>query len=178
MPLSERNSRAAFAVMALAFATVLSACSIWPKALSFSSEPKAESVLPPPAFVEPAVAASAQPTVTALPKLEEVPAATMAAEPVVVAPAPNATVAPKLLPKTTLAPGFYINVGLYAVPDNANMAYRKLEKAGLPVFSDVVTKAKGPQTRVRVGPYPTRAKATAATKKIKALKLDAVVFKH
>jgi cell division septation protein DedD len=163
MPLSTRHYRTAFAAILLAVTTLLSACSIWPKALSFSSEPKAEAAVPPPASVEPVVAVSAPPTVTELPKLD--------------AP-PKAEAAPKPLPKTPLAPGFYINVGLYAVPDNANTAYRKLETAGLPVFSDVVTKAQGPQTRVRVGPYPTRAKATAATKKIKALKLDAVVFKH
>jgi DedD protein len=177
MPLSTRHYRTAFVVILLAVTTLLSACSIWPKALSFSSEPKAEAVVPPPASLEPAVAVSALPTVTELPKLDETPAAKVIAEPVLAA-APKAEAAPKPLPKTGLAPGFYINVGLYAVPDNANTAYRKLEKAGLPVFSDVVTKAQGPQTRVRVGPYPTRAKATAATKKIKALKLDAVVFKH
>jgi cell division septation protein DedD len=98
------------------------------------------------------------------------------AEPVAKAAAPIA-VASKATPGA-LVHGFYINVGLYAVPRNANAAYAKLEKAGLPVFSDVITKARGPQTRVRVGPYPTRAKANAAVKTIKALRLDAVVFKH
>lgn len=177
MSLSDRHSRVAFAVMVLALTVLLSACSMWPKALSFSSEPKAESVLPPPAFVEPAAASGAPPAVTELAKLEEAPPAKVAVEPAMTT-TPKAETAPKPLPQTALAPGFYINVGLFAVADNANTAYLKLEKAGLPVFSDVVTKAKGPQTRVRVGPYPTRGKAMAAAKKVKALKLDAVVFKH
>ncbi len=177
MPLSTRHYRTAFAAILLALTTLLSACSIWPKALSFPTEPKAEVVVPPPATVETAVVVSAPPTVTELPKIEEAPPAKVAVEPVMTT-VPKAETTPKPLPPTALAPGFYINVGLFAVPDNANTAYRKLEKAGLPVFSDVVAKALGPQTRVRVGPYPTRAKAIAATKKIKALKLDAVVFKH
>lgn len=181
MPMSNRHYRAAFAAILLALTTLLSACSIWPKALSFSSEPKAEAVSSPAAPAEAAALPSTQtiapPTVTELPKLEEAPPAKMAVEPVM-ATAPKAEANPKHASIAALAPGFYINVGLFSVPDNANTAYRKLEKAGLPVFSDVITKAKGPQTRVRVGPYPTRAKANAATKKIKALKLDAVVFKH
>ena len=64
------------------------------------------------------------------------------------------------------------------MPDNANRAYSKLESAGLPVFTEVIASKDGQRTRVRVGPYPTRAKADAAAKKIRALKLDAIVFKH
>lgn len=178
MPLSERHYRTAFVAILLAMTTLLSGCSIWPKALSFSSEPTAEAVLPPPVFAEPAPTASTPPTVTELSKLDETPAAKAMPEPALTAVTPKAVAAQKPPSKTTLVPGFYINVGLYAKPDNAKTAYRQLEKAGLPVFSDVVTKATGSQTRVRVGPYPTRAKANTAAKKIKALKLDAVVFKH
>ena len=77
-----------------------------------------------------------------------------------------------------LVPGFYINVGLFAVPGNASNAIRKLETAGLPVFSEALVTSKGALTRVRVGPFATKAKAQAAAKKIHALKLDAVVFRH
>jgi cell division septation protein DedD len=77
-----------------------------------------------------------------------------------------------------LVPGYYINVGLFAVPANGTKAYKKLEAAGLPVFSDPVKKNDITVTRVRVGPYPTQAKAAAAAKKIRALKLDAAIFKH
>lgn len=178
MPLSERHYRTASVAILLALTTLLSGCSIWPKALGFSSEPKAEAVLPPPVYAAPAPTASTPPTVAELPKLDETPLAKSVVEPALAATAVKAAELPKSASTTVLVPGLYINVGLYAKPDNASAAYRKLEKAGLPVFSDVVTKAREPQTRVRVGPYPTRAKANVAAKKIKTLKLDAVVFKH
>lgn len=77
-----------------------------------------------------------------------------------------------------LVPGFYINVGLFGVPENGTKAFKKLEAAGLPVFSDGIKTKKGNLTRVRVGPFPTQAEADAAATQIQALKLDAVVFKH
>ena len=67
---------------------------------------------------------------------------------------------------------------MFAVPTNGISAYRKLESAGLPVFSDAVNSKKGTLTRLRVGPYSSRAQADAAAKKIRALQLDANVFKH
>lgn len=70
------------------------------------------------------------------------------------------------------------NAGLFAVPANGRKAYDKLERAGLPVFTEVLNTSKGQRTRVRVGPYPTKAKADAAARKVRALKLDANVFKH
>lgn len=76
------------------------------------------------------------------------------------------------------APGFYINVGLFAVPTNGSNAVHKLEAAGQPVFFEVIDAKKGPLTRVRVGPFARRADADAAAKKIHALKLDAVVFQR
>lgn len=81
-------------------------------------------------------------------------------------------------PMTGLVPGFYVNAGLYAVPSNGQNAYKKLEDAGLPVFAERIQGKKGELTRVRVGPYLTRAEATAAANNILGLKLDAVVFKH
>ena len=76
-------------------------------------------------------------------------------------------------------PGYYINVGLFAVPTNASNAVGILRGAKLPVFSEMVdSKTKGALTRVRVGPYAKKAEADAAAKKIKGLKLDAVVFQR
>ncbi|WP_296509559.1 SPOR domain-containing protein [Rhodoferax sp.] len=77
-----------------------------------------------------------------------------------------------------LVPGFYINVGLFAVPTNGTNAFRTLEKAELPVFTDVVKSKKGPLTRVRVGPYLSKDLADAAAEKIKGMKLEAVVFQR
>jgi cell division protein FtsN len=46
------------------------------------------------------------------------------------------------------------------------------------VFTDVVKSKKGPLTRVRVGPYLSKALADAAAEKIKGMKLEAVVFQQ
>jgi cell division septation protein DedD len=77
-----------------------------------------------------------------------------------------------------LAPGFYINVGLFAVPANAARVQQKLETAKLPVLADSIQSPKGTLIRVRVGPFTNQAKAQAAAKRIRALKLAAVVFQR
>lgn len=74
--------------------------------------------------------------------------------------------------------GFYLNIGLFAVASNGTNAFRTLEQAELPVFTDIVKSKRGPLTRVRVGPYLTKAQADAAAEKIKGMKLEAVVFQH
>ena len=74
--------------------------------------------------------------------------------------------------------GFYLNIGLFAVVSNGTNAFRALEQAEMPVFTDIVKSKRGPLTRVRVGPYLTKAQADAAAEKIKGMKLDAVVFQH
>lgn len=52
--------------------------------------------------------------------------------------------APTKAGSSELVPGFYINVGLFAVPTNGTNAFRTLEKAELPVFTDVVKSKKAP----------------------------------
>ena len=121
-------------------------------------------VVPTPVDPKPEVAATTTAAVVA-------PAAQVAVVPAVVAK-------PEVQPTSMLARGFYINVGLFAVPTNGSNAYKKLEAAGLPVFTDVLKTKKGPLTRVRVGPFADRAQADAAVKKIQTLKLDANVFQH
>ena len=69
-----------------------------------------------------------------------------------------------------------INVGLFAVEDNARNVYNKLDAAGLPATLQPFTTAKGQRFRVRVGPYASRAEADAAAGKIRALALEAVVI--
>jgi cell division septation protein DedD len=69
-----------------------------------------------------------------------------------------------------------INVGLFAVEDNARKTYNKLDAAGLPATLQPFTTAKGQRFRVRVGPYASRAEADAAAGKIRALALEAVVI--
>lgn len=69
---------------------------------------------------------------------------------------------------------FFINVGLFGVPENAAKAHAKLLEAGMPSVMKEL-KAKTRQIRVRVGPYGTQAQADAAAEKIKALQLDASI---
>ncbi|CAM8628948.1 Sporulation-like domain containing protein [Comamonadaceae bacterium] len=189
-------------------ASALSGCSIWPKALTWGSDdappqPAAQPVAPPPAppvVVEEAPKPSPAPvpvSTTETAPLEPQPV--MKSTPVMAPPEPamaakapakgkgkEKAAAPQgsakaAAPKSSggdLVPGFYINVGLFAVPTNGTNAFRTLEKAELPVFTDVVKSKKGPLTRVRVGPYLSKALADAAAEKIKGMKLEAVVFQQ
>jgi len=69
---------------------------------------------------------------------------------------------------------FFINVGLFGVPENAAKAHAKLLEAGLPsVMKELKSKTR--QIRVRVGPYETPAQVEAAAQKIKSLQLDASI---
>lgn len=76
------------------------------------------------------------------------------------------------------AAGYYINVGLFADEANARKAQARLLNEGLPAFRQELNNAKGRRIRVRVGPYESRAKAEAAAALIRAMALEAVVFKQ
>lgn len=140
--------------------------------------------------------------VAPLPSVAETPAAPVAApstaptEPQTeVAPAPPAqpaTPAPVLPETSAVVPtpvperipvrpvpleGFAINVGLFADAANADRVFKRLQEAGLPAFIQVVDSPNGQRTRVRVGPFASRALADDAAARIRALGLDAVVFR-
>lgn len=72
--------------------------------------------------------------------------------------------------------GFGVNVGLFSVVANAERAKARLSEAGLPVLDDPVESARGPLTRVRVGPFDRREDAEAAAQKVRALGLEARVY--
>ena len=72
---------------------------------------------------------------------------------------------------------YLINVGLFADPNNARNAYAKLQDAGLSANLHELKSAKGPLTRVRVGPFDSEAEAERAAEKIRALRLEAAVVK-
>jgi cell division septation protein DedD len=78
----------------------------------------------------------------------------------------------------TMAPGFYINVGLFAEDANARKAHTKLVDAGLNAFVQDVKYPRGLRHRVRVGPFETQAQADTAADKIHSLDLEAVVFQQ
>jgi cell division septation protein DedD len=74
------------------------------------------------------------------------------------------------------ARAFGVNVGMYAVEANAQRAIARLAGAGLPVFHDPVESARGPLTRVRVGPFERREQAEQAAARVRALGLEAQVY--
>lgn len=77
-------------------------------------------------------------------------------------------------PDDAAAKAFFINVGLFSVPENAARAHAKLLEAQLPsVMKELKSKTR--QIRVRVGPFATQAAAETAAEKIKALQLDAAI---
>lgn len=89
---------------------------------------------------------------------------------------PTATPLVPARPPAAPAAAYAINVGLFADAGNARRAQARLQQAGLPVVVQAITTAQGPRTRVRVGPYPQRARADEAAARIRTLGLEAVVF--
>ena len=81
-------------------------------------------------------------------------------------------------PTVGSAPGYYINVGLFTEEANARKAQARLLNEGLPAFRQERQGTKGRRIRVRVGPYDNRAQADAAAQAIRAMALEAVVFKQ
>lgn len=177
-------------VLALAALSALGGCALW-RAM-FSDAPPQE-----PPSTPPAVASAPQATASAPAASEPVPAPVVSAPvsnpapptaaeltppsplPVAAAPAASSPSAPRLaVAQVPSAAGFYLNIGLFAVPTNGSNAVHKLEAAHQPVFFEVIDSKKGPLTRVRVGPFAKRAEAEAAARKIHALQLDAVVFER
>jgi cell division septation protein DedD len=70
---------------------------------------------------------------------------------------------------------YFVNVGLFAVAANAERAHAKLLAAQLTSQLSELKSTKGPQIRVRVGPFASKAEAQAVVGKIKALQLEAIV---
>lgn len=82
------------------------------------------------------------------------------------------------LPAVGTAPGYYINVGLFAEEANARKAQARLLNEGLPAFRQETQVGKKRRLRVRVGPYSDRADADAAAITIRAMGLDALVARQ
>lgn len=71
---------------------------------------------------------------------------------------------------------FIVQVGAFADADKAKEARTKVERAGLKTYTQVVDTKDGKRTRVRVGPFNSRAEADKAAARIKALELSASVL--
>lgn len=71
-----------------------------------------------------------------------------------------------------------INVGLFAEEANAIKVHAQLTEAGLPATLQTVEGPRGPRTRVRVGPLPDRAAAETAAQRIRAMGLEAQIYRQ
>lgn len=71
---------------------------------------------------------------------------------------------------------FVVQVGAFADTDKARETRQKLEKAGLKTYVHVAKTPEGERTRVRVGPFGSRAEADKAAARIKGLALPAAVL--
>lgn len=155
-------------------APVPSASSTPSPAAAKASTPKPAT--PPASTRAPAPAASA--TATAIAPARREAASRAAARTKPKTPAAAASSADTTLPTVGTAQGYYINVGLFAEEANARKTQARLLNEGLPAFRQELNNSKGRRIRVRVGPYATRAQADTAAEAIRAMALDAVVFKQ
>ncbi|PKO44391.1 MAG: sporulation protein [Betaproteobacteria bacterium HGW-Betaproteobacteria-3] len=129
---------------------------------SASEAPKKEVSSPAPAVVKaPSPAADA-----------EKARALLEARPAEVA----VTAAARPAPAASDDARFVVQVGAFADSAKAQDARRKLEKAGIKTYAQVVDTKDGKRTRVRVGPFATRAEADKAAGRVKALDLPAAVL--
>lgn len=124
-----------------------------------------------------AIAARAPASRGATPDRSTVAKAAKASASVIASAAP-AAVGSDTEPAVGTVQGYYINVGLFAEEANARKAQARLLNEGLPAFRQELNSAKGRRIRVRVGPYESRAQADAAAASIRAMALEATVFKQ
>jgi DedD protein len=71
---------------------------------------------------------------------------------------------------------YVVQVGAFADAGKAREARMKVERAGLKTYTQVAETSDGKRTRVRVGPFGTRAEADKAAGKIKGLDLPAAIL--
>ena len=136
---------------------------------------------PDPAPVAPpAAVASVTPAATPAPAVPAVPVAAAPAAPRV---AEDSARAKALLEDKPVAgtnvPAelrLVVQVGAFADAAKAREVRLKLEKAGLKTYTQVADSKDGKRTRVRVGPFASKAEADQAALKIKALDLPATIL--
>jgi DedD protein len=71
---------------------------------------------------------------------------------------------------------YVVQVGAFAEKDKARSAQLKLQRAGLRNYTHVAETKNGPRSRVRAGPFASRAEADKAAEKIKGLDLPAAIL--
>jgi len=73
--------------------------------------------------------------------------------------------------KASANDGFVVQLGAFSNSGNADRLAAKVRENRFKAYTQVVSTTNGERTRVRVGPYPTRAAAEEARERLKARKL-------
>ena len=71
---------------------------------------------------------------------------------------------------------FIVQVGAFADADKVREVREKLERSGLKTYTQVVDTKDGKRTRVRLGPFDSRAEADKAVGRVKSAGLSASVL--
>jgi DedD protein len=145
---------------------------------SVASASAAQSTVAPVVLAASTVAATAPPAAKASAPAPQ-PAPPPAAKPMVVAAAAPAAPPekPAVAATATAESGRYvIQAGAYSEAGKLREARAKIEKLGLKTYTQVVDSDKGSRTRVRVGPYATRAEAEAVAAQVKRSGLPAAIL--
>lgn len=174
-PLAMPASRPAALVAAASAAAPAPAAKVAPPAASLpaaSAEPRVE----PTRTTAPAKPAPA-PTPAPVPvPIETAPTPKApASAPKAAASAPKAA-EPAVRPGTEAPGRFVVQVGAFAEAAAVREARGKLEKLGLPSYTQAVQTASGTRTRVRLGPFGTREEADKAAAKAKTAGLAGTVL--
>ena len=103
------------------------------------------------------------------------PAAKPAAKPAS-RPASSPAAAPSTAP-SSVDTRYFVQVGVFAVEDNALTLQEKLEAAGFRVHTLGMKTPKGVLIQVRVGPFDSKADADASAAQLKAMDLPIYIFK-
>jgi DedD protein len=137
-----------------------------------ASAPKAETQV---AEAKPEPAEEKKPEPKPEPKPESKPAPKAEAKPDDAAKA-RALLEGKTVDTAANGMRYVVQVGAFADVAKAREARQKLERAGLKTYTNVADTKEGKRTRVRAGPFASRAEADKAAEKIKGLDLPAAVL--
>lgn len=87
------------------------------------------------------------------------------------APDTSSEIKPIKQARTAADEGYVVQLGAFSDASNALRLAKLVSDARFTAYTEEVTTSGGKRTRVRVGPYPTRAAAEEASKTLKARKL-------
>ncbi|MDO9072808.1 MAG: SPOR domain-containing protein [Rubrivivax sp.] len=144
-------------------------------------EPRRVATAPPVAAARPPLARASAPVAAAAQAASQAVAAVVPSRPAAEPRPPDGNRAAALLsgagsPAVATEGRYVVQVGAYTDTATLRAARAKVEKLGLKTYTQVIEGDAGKRTRVRLGPYATRAEADAAAAKLKAAGLPGNVL--